>query len=200
MKIYLTLWSHQSSTGECAEFHRSNLSHYPKTLSLRISRVVKMGVSEKDIEHETIEHLKPELSIPETDRALEKQLLWKLDIHVVPILMLLFLLAFLDRINIGNARLQGLEADLDMKGRDYNIALLIFFIPYILLEVPSNLILKKFAPSWWLSGIMFCWGLYHSHALEWMVLIYLTRCYYDMYGPDKKLWRIDRMSLLTRCL
>ncbi|KAJ5166933.1 uncharacterized protein N7482_005714 [Penicillium canariense] len=108
--------------------------------------------------HETIEHVKSGHSAV-TDRAAEKRLLWKLDIHVVPILMFLFLLAFLDRINIGNARLQGLEKDLNMKNHDYNIALFIFFIPYILLEVPSNLFLKKIAPSTWLSGIMFGWGI-----------------------------------------
>ncbi|KAJ5332394.1 uncharacterized protein N7506_006177 [Penicillium brevicompactum] len=73
--------------------------------------------------------------------------------------MFLFLLAFLDRINIGNARLQGLEKDLGMEGHDYNIALFIFFIPYILFEVPSNLVLRKVPPSWWLSGIMFLWGI-----------------------------------------
>lgn len=53
--------------------------------------------------------------------------------------MILFLLAFLDRINIGNAWLRGLEADLNMAGHDYNIDLLIFFIPCVLLEVPSIL-------------------------------------------------------------
>lgn len=118
-----------------------------------------MEGSEKDVEQETIEHVKSNYSLPTPDGSTEKRLLWKLDIHVVPILMILFLLAFLDRINIGNARLQGLENDLNMGGHDYNIALLIFFIPYVLLEIPSNLILKKFAPSWWISGIMFCWGL-----------------------------------------
>ena len=45
-----------------------------------------------------------------------------------------------------------------MKGSDYNIALFMFFIPYILLEVPSNIVLKKVAPSTWLSFIMVCWG------------------------------------------
>lgn len=109
--------------------------------------------------HETVEDVKSTLSVPEIDRAAEKRLLWKLDIHVVPILMFLFLLAFLDRINIGNARLQGLEKDLGMAGHDYNIALFIFFIPYILFEVPSNLVLRKVPPSWWLSGIMFFWGI-----------------------------------------
>lgn len=108
---------------------------------------------------ETVEDAKSGLSLPDIDRAAEKRLLWKVDLHVVPILTFLFLLAFLDRINIGNARLQGLEKDLNMTGHDYNIALFIFFIPYILFELPSNLFLKKLPPSSWLSGIIFCWGM-----------------------------------------
>lgn len=51
-----------------------------------------------------------------------------------------------------------MEKDLKMKGNDYNIALFVFFIPYILFEVPSNIIIKRVAPSAYLSGIMVCWG------------------------------------------
>jgi hypothetical protein len=58
----------------------------------------------------------------------------------------------------GNAKIQGMTKDLNMKGDDYNIALFIFFVPYILFEIPSNLIIKKVAPSTWLSAIMFLWG------------------------------------------
>lgn len=103
--------------------------------------------------------LKP--SAPSTspvDSVAERRLLWKLDLHVVPILTALFLFAFLDRINIGNARLMGLEGDLGMSGHQYNVALFVFFIPYILFEVPSNMLLKRMRPSWWLSGIIFGWG------------------------------------------
>ena len=92
------------------------------------------------------------------DSVLEKKLLWKCDLHVVPVISLLYMLAFLDRINIGNARLQGLEVDLRMSGSDYNVALFVFFIPYILFEVPSNIIIRKLSPSTWLSLIMVCWG------------------------------------------
>lgn len=63
------------------------------------------------------------------DATAEKRLLWKIDLHVVPPLFVLFLLAFLDRTNIGNAKIQGLEKELNMVGNDYNIALFIFFIP-----------------------------------------------------------------------
>lgn len=44
--------------------------------------------------------------------------------------------------------------DLNMTGHDYNVALFVFFIPYILFEVPSNIIIKRVAPSTWLSIIM----------------------------------------------
>ena len=95
-----------------------------------------------------------------TGPALSHQiLLRKIDLHLIPILFLLYLCAFVDRINIGNAKIQGLESDLHMVGNDYNIALFIFFIPYILLEVPSNLLLKRLRPSLWLSGLMVAWGL-----------------------------------------
>ncbi len=92
------------------------------------------------------------------DQAAEKRLLWKCDVHVLPMISILYMLAFIDRINIGNARIQGLEKDLHMKGHDYNVALLVFFVPYILFEVPSNMVLRKVAPSTWLSFIMICWG------------------------------------------
>ncbi|GAM43198.1 hypothetical protein TCE0_047r17809 [Talaromyces pinophilus] len=93
------------------------------------------------------------------DKDAERRLLWKMDIRILPVLFVLYLLAFMDRINIGNAKIQHMTTDLHMVGNDYNIALFIFFIPYIICEVPSNMILKKVAPSTWLSGIMFSWGI-----------------------------------------
>ena len=95
---------------------------------------------------------------PANDVAALNRLTWKCDLHVIPPLFVLFLLAFLDRTNIGNAKIQGLETTLSMEGQDYNIALFTFFIPYILLEVPSNIIIKKLPPSSWLSLIMVLWG------------------------------------------
>lgn len=110
-----------------------------------------MTFSEDGLSHD-LAHLEP------IDRVAEKKLVRKCDLHVIPVLSLLYSLAFIDRINIGNARLQGLEKDLKMKGQDYNVALFVFFVPYILFEVPSNLLIRKIAPSTWLSSIMILWG------------------------------------------
>ena len=70
----------------------------------------------------------------DTEKA-ERHLLWKCDVHVIPVLFLMYTLAFLDRINIGNAKIQGLAKELHMTGAQYNLALFIFFVPYIMLEV-----------------------------------------------------------------
>lgn len=102
------------------------------------------------------------------DPQAEATLLRKLDFAVVPILFLLFFFAFLDRINIGNAKVQGLDTDLRLEGNQFNIALLIFFVPYIVFEVPSNIALKRLSPSTWLSVLTF--GVGKSHLrLMWVL-------------------------------
>ncbi|KAK3940242.1 major facilitator superfamily domain-containing protein [Diplogelasinospora grovesii] len=93
------------------------------------------------------------------DPAAEKRLLWKLDLTIFPILYIVYMMSFLDRINISNARIQGLPKDIDLSGNRFNIALFVYFIPYILLEVPSNMLIRRVRPSWYLGGLMFCWGI-----------------------------------------
>ncbi|RDW59879.1 hypothetical protein BP6252_12966 [Coleophoma cylindrospora] len=95
----------------------------------------------------------------QTNTAAETRLLRKIDVHLIPILFVMYLFAFLDRVNIGNVKIQGLLTDLQMTGTDFNIASMVLFVPYILLEVPSNIIMKKVRPSIWLSGLMFFWAL-----------------------------------------
>lgn len=73
--------------------------------------------------------------IPADDPVEAKRIVRKVDWRIIPLLMFLYTLTFLDRVNIGNARLWSLEEDLGMSGYDYNLAILVFYIPYILLEV-----------------------------------------------------------------
>jgi MFS family permease len=83
----------------------------------------------------------------------------KIDFRVIPFLCVLYLLAFLDRVNIANARSFGLAKDLGLKTLEYNTALTMFFVPYIIFEIPSNIFLKRLSPRVWLSGCMFMFGL-----------------------------------------
>jgi MFS family permease len=62
-------------------------------------------------------------------------------------------------VNIGNARLYGMEKDLNLDGNQYQIAVSLLFVTYIASELPSNLVIKKFTPSRWLSFITTAWGI-----------------------------------------
>lgn len=88
----------------------------------------------------------------------ERKLMRKLDWWLVPWLSFLYLLSFLDRTSIGNAKLYGLETDLHINDTQYNIALTVFFFSYAIFEVPSNVFLKRLRPSIWLSLLMLLWG------------------------------------------
>ncbi|KAJ7091470.1 MFS general substrate transporter [Mycena belliarum] len=89
----------------------------------------------------------------------ERKLLRKLDLALIPWLSFLYLLSFLDRTSIGNAKLYHLEADLHMTDNQYLISLTVFFFSYAIFEVPSNVFLKRLRPSVWLSLLMFLWGI-----------------------------------------
>jgi sugar phosphate permease len=82
----------------------------------------------------------------------------KMDIRLIPMLAVLYLLSFLDRGNIGNAKIQGLQTDLKLTGQQYNLCATVFFFTYCAFEIPSNLLLKRFRPSIWLPSIMVAWG------------------------------------------
>ena len=88
----------------------------------------------------------------------EKSLLRKLDFHLLPALTLLYLLSFLDRSNVANARLEGLTTDLHMTGNQYLTGLTLYFIGYVLFEVPCNIVLKLTSPRLWLPTLTLAWG------------------------------------------
>jgi MFS family permease len=74
-------------------------------------------------------------------------------------LSLLYLASFLDRTNIGNAKLDGLQNDLNMSNGQYNATLTIFFVSYALFEPLTNILLKRWKPQIFIPTIMILWGI-----------------------------------------
>ncbi|KAK7695993.1 hypothetical protein QCA50_000633 [Cerrena zonata] len=105
-----------------------------------------------------VDHRQDNSTTQQDAEVMTKRILWKLDLHVLPSLTLLWLSAFTDRTNIGNARIAGLEKDTHLHGNQFNICLAVFYVSYILVELPSNLILKKMKPSRWLPFLVIAWG------------------------------------------
>ncbi|CDU23570.1 related to TNA1-high affinity nicotinic acid plasma membrane permease [Sporisorium scitamineum] len=94
------------------------------------------------------------------DEAEVKRVRRKVDMRLLPILGALYSIALIDRTNLSAARIAGAGVELKLTaGTNYSIPLLMFFVPYILLEMPSNLLLRKIGAAKQLSFIAFCWGI-----------------------------------------
>src|ERR1051325_7904302 len=78
--------------------------------------------------------------------------------RMMPFLFICYFVAYLDRVNVGFAKLQ-MNAALGLSEAAYGFGAGLFFIAYFLLEVPSNLALDKFGARLWIARIMFSWGL-----------------------------------------
>lgn len=87
-----------------------------------------------------------------------KKLLRKVDAHLLPFLIVMYLLNFLDRSNLSQARQGTLEQDLGMTGTDFNLATSIFFVGYLLMQLPSNMLITRVCPSVYLCSAMTLWG------------------------------------------
>ncbi|CAF3538777.1 unnamed protein product [Rotaria socialis] len=97
-------------------------------------------------------------AVDDTNDPEGKKLLRKQDWHVIPPMALLYLLSFLDRANIGQAKLNGLTESLNLSSHEYNLCVSLFFVTYAVFEIPSNLALRKFGPVLWFPIIMVAWG------------------------------------------
>lgn len=97
-------------------------------------------------------------NIPRYDDPEVKRIMRKVDWRLLPPLTVLYLLSFMDRSNIGNAKVAGMNTDLKLTGPQYNMALTVFFFTYGIFEVLSNIVLKLMRPSWWITILVVSWG------------------------------------------
>ncbi|CAH0045612.1 unnamed protein product [Clonostachys solani] len=89
----------------------------------------------------------------------EIALVRKLDLHILPILWLMYLFNYLDRNALVNARLNDLEKELNLQGTQYNTCVSILFVGYIAGQIPSNMVLNRVRPSWYMAGFCMAWSI-----------------------------------------
>lgn len=126
------------------------------------------SLGESRVEGETTKPVLSDYDPQEVER------IWKkVDWHIMPVAILLYLASYIDRYvtrhlpktvsssryiraNIGNAKVLGLTKSIHLTNNQYNLALSIFFVGYVLYETPSNILLKKFSPRWYIPIMTVC--------------------------------------------
>jgi D-galactonate transporter len=113
---------------------------------------------------------------PEFEKATFDKVAWKL----IPFLFICYIVAFLDRVNVGFAKLQ-MAPDLQFSDAVYGFGAGIFFIGYFIFEVPSNVILERVGARMWIARIMITWGIISSafmftNAIHWGPIAAMFNC------------------------
>jgi MFS family permease len=147
---------------------------------------------------------------------LEARTYAKVDRRLIPFLFLCYILAYLDRVNVGFAKLQMLR-DLSMSEAAFGAGAGIFFAGYFLFEVPSNLLLRRFGARTWIARIMVSWGVLSSAMMwvksEWMfytlrfllgvaeagffpgIIYYLTLWYPSRLRSTRTAWFVSAIAV-----
>jgi len=148
--------------------------------------------------------------------SLEARTYRKVDVRIVPFLFFCYILAYLDRVNVGFAKLQMLK-DLSMSDAAFATGAGIFFIGYFFFEVPSNVLLKKFGARTWIARIMISWGVISACMIfvkgEWSfyamrfllglaeagffpgVIFYLTLWYPSRFRSTRTAWFVAAIAV-----
>lgn len=97
-------------------------------------------------------------SITEDERDFGR--VWnKIDMHVLPVIATIYLLSFLDQTSLGNARILGMQRDLEMSNIQYCVVVTVTYIPYTIVQLPLNLVFKHVGPNFLLPTSMVLWGI-----------------------------------------
>lgn len=128
---------------------------------------------EAEVEHKTVDSFDEDIDystgnvfrsaeekeiVESFDAKKVSRLRWKIDFHLIPACAMLYLLCFLDRGNIGNAKIAGMNADLGLTAHQYSVILTVFFATYCTVEAPCNILLKLLSPKIFLPLIAVLWG------------------------------------------
>jgi len=150
------------------------------------------------------------------DERFESQTYRKVDVRLLPFLFLCYIMAYLDRVNVGFAKLQMLK-DLSLSDAAFATGAGIFFIGYFFFEVPSNVLLKKYGARMWIARIMISWGVISACMIfvkgEWSfygmrfllglaeagffpgVIFYLTLWYPSRLRSSRTAWFVSAIAV-----
>ena len=105
--------------------------------------------------------------VPSLNHPMEKRILRKMDMFLIPLMGLLYFLSNLDKSNIGNAEVAGLSEDIGLKGKEYNVCVTVFFGTYVVFDPIGANLLKIVGPHLMMSVCLLCFGAI-SLATAWV--------------------------------
>jgi MFS family permease len=102
----------------------------------------------------------------EDDRIIARRLLWKIDLRILPILTILYIFAAMDRSDLGNAQVAGMQADLGATSKQWTLVAALFYVGYIVAQPVGALYLRRISPPIIFSFACCVWGVSVHYSLS----------------------------------
>ncbi|KAJ5163513.1 Major facilitator superfamily domain general substrate transporter [Penicillium coprophilum] len=141
-----------------------------------------------------------ESPVYDIDEAHQKRVIRRVDLRLLPILGIMYSISLIDRTNLGLAFVAGMEEDLELDiGNRYTIVVMVFFVAYIIFEIPSNFILPRAGAANWLAFLGLSFGVIligMGFTKSWTTMVacrvllgctYLITCWYTRFEVGKRL-------------
>lgn len=87
-----------------------------------------------------------------------RRIIRKIDFRLLPVLAVIYSFALIDRVNLPNARIAGMDEDLQLSvGARYSLITMIFFVPYVICQFPANIVIRQIGAGLWLPSLVVAW-------------------------------------------
>ncbi|KXT12287.1 hypothetical protein AC579_5655 [Pseudocercospora musae] len=148
-----------------------------------------------------------------------RRIVRKIDMRLLPVLATIYSFALIDRVNLPNARIAGMDEDLQLSvGNRYTLITMMFFVPYVIFQFPANIVIRKLGACLWLSSLVVAWGVVSigigfntswTQTMGCRVLlgileagyypgcIFLLSCWYLRYEVQKRFSAFYLLALLS---
>lgn len=156
---------------------------------------------------------------PEAGDKETRRIVRKIDFRLLPVLACIYSFALIDRVNLPNARIAGMDEALGLSiGNRYTLVVMIFFIPYVIFQFPANIVIRKLGAAIWLSSLVVSWGIlcigigFNTHWWELLICrvilgileagyypgcIFLLSCWYLRFEVQKRFSAFYLLALLS---
>ncbi|KAF2161167.1 hypothetical protein M409DRAFT_59424 [Zasmidium cellare ATCC 36951] len=186
--------------------HVEDIQHGGKDHGVNVAAIV---------EDHDIEAIPPD----EREDKETRRIVRKIDMRLLPVLATIYSFALIDRVNLPNARIAGMDEDLGLSiGNRYTLVTMIFFVPYVIFQFPANIVIRKLGACLWLSSLGCAWGIVSigiGFNHKWTDLmgcrvllgileagyypgcIFLLSCWYLRYEVQKRFSAFYLLALLS---
>lgn len=151
--------THSDNNDSDSSLHNINVVNDDQSPTVEVAESENKDDIINDTEKEIFSTSTDDESLPSLTHPMEKKVLRKMDMFLIPLMGLLYFLSNLDKSNIGNAEVAGLSEDLGLKGTEYNTAVTVFFATYIIFDPVGTNILKILGPPVMISFCLFAFGI-----------------------------------------